>query len=422
MLQIPRDNSPDGTLAFLREGYPFISRRCERHGSDLFRTRLLLQDTICMRGEAAARLFYDVDLFTREDAAPIRLRNTLFGRGAVQGLDGEAHRRRKQMFMSLMSPERIAQLARLSEEGWQAAVEDWQRRDALTLLSEVQVLLCRAVCRWAGVPLPESQLQRRTQEMARMIDSSGAVGPRHIKGKWARKSVEAWLQGVIEEVRAGRLQPPPETALHVIAWHREDGELLPARTAAVELVNVLRPTVAIARFIAFAALALHEHPQEREALRRDPTYLEPFVQEVRRVYGFFPVVAARMRRDFDWRGYHFPQGTRVLLDLWGTNRDPRSWQAPQTFRPARFRDWDGSAFNFIPQGGGEHHRNHRCPGEWITIALMKVAVNFLVNVIDYRVPEQDLSVDLARIPAQPSSGFVIEEVKRRAPTAVRRQI
>src|SRR3546814_10555834 len=59
------------------------------------------------------------------------------------------------------------------------------------------------------------------------------------------------------------------------------------------------------------------------------------------------------------------------LDLHGTNRDRRSWDAPEEFRPERFRRWDGSPFNFIPQGGGSHDLNHRCPGEWITIELMK---------------------------------------------------
>ena len=36
--------------------------------------------------------------------------------------------------------------------------------------------------------------------------------------------------------------------------------------AAVELLNVLRPTVAVDRFIVFAALALHRHP-EKTAVR-----------------------------------------------------------------------------------------------------------------------------------------------------------
>jgi fatty-acid peroxygenase len=83
-----------------------------------------------------------------------------------------------------------------------------------------------------------------------------------------------------------------------------------------------------------------------------------------------------------------------------------------TFRPERFRRWDGSAFNFIPQGGGDHHDNRRCPGEWITIELMKRAVHLLTTATSYDVPEQDLSVDLTRMPTGPKSRFVISNVRR----------
>src|SRR3546814_3503026 len=78
---------------------------------------------------------------------------------------------------------------------------------------------------------------------------------------------------------------------------------------------------------------------------------------------------ARTRHKFEWNGHRFPGGRQVMLDLYGTNRDPRTWDAPEEFRPERFRRWDGNPFNFIPQGGGNHDLNHRCPGEWITIEL-----------------------------------------------------
>lgn len=59
MPQIPRDRSPDSTLALALDPYGFISKRCRQHRSDLFQTRLLLQPTICMSGPGAAELFYD---------------------------------------------------------------------------------------------------------------------------------------------------------------------------------------------------------------------------------------------------------------------------------------------------------------------------------------------------------------------------
>lgn len=81
------------------------------------------------------------------------------------------------------------------------------------------------------------------------------------------------------------------------------------------------------------------------------------------------------------------------------------------FRPERFRHWDGSPFNFIPQGGGEHYVNHRGPGEWITIALMQLVLSFLARDLTYDVPAQDLRIDYARLLALPRSRFIISNVK-----------
>jgi fatty-acid peroxygenase len=413
MSNIPRDNTLDSTLAMKWDGYLFISKRCQRLQTDVFQTRLLLQPTICMLGEEAAQIFYDTHRFQRQGAAPSRMMKTLFGVGGVQGLDGEAHRHRKQMFMSLMSAENIQQLADLTQEQWQAYSKKWATMTKVSLFDEVQELLCRAVCAWAGVFLEESEVRQRTADLAAMIEASGAVGLKHWSGRWSRKRTEEWVGNIINNVRNSNIEPPEQSALYVIAWHRGlDGELLASKIAAVELINVLRPTLAIGRFIIFLALALHEHPEQRQnLLEGEEDYYQWFVQEVRRFYPFFPAAAARVKEEFKWKGYRFPKGIRVLLDLYGTNHDARIWEEPEKFQPERFRQWDESAFNFIPQGGGDHDTNHRCPGEWITLELMKVALKVLTQSISYTVPEQNLKISLSQMPTLPKSRFVISDVR-----------
>jgi fatty-acid peroxygenase len=51
MSQIPHDKSLDSTLALLSDGYTFISKRCQRHQSDIFEPRLMFQKAICILGE-----------------------------------------------------------------------------------------------------------------------------------------------------------------------------------------------------------------------------------------------------------------------------------------------------------------------------------------------------------------------------------
>lgn len=413
MPEIPRDKSPESTLALAREGYAFIPNRCRRLRSDLFQTRLLLQNTICMSGEKAAQLFYDPDRFQREGAAPKRLQKTLFGQGGVQSIDDESHWLRKQMFMSLMTPGHIARLTQLMVERWRASIGSWERRERIVLFPELQEVLCHAVCVWAGVPLGESELKAKTRDMAAMIDASGAMGARYWRGRMARKRAERWARNQITKARAHNGESLPDSAVHVIARHRNPrGERLDERTAAVELLNVLRPTVAVARYITFMALALHYHPQYRHQLQAgEDAEREAFVQEVRRFYPFFPFAIARVRNEFEWNGFRFPNGERVMLDLYGTNHDARLWAHPDEFRPERFQHWNGNAFTFIPQGGGDHCLQHRCAGEWLTIALMKTGLDYLLNSMAYEVLKQDLRVSLSRVPAIPKSQFIISRVR-----------
>lgn len=418
MRPIPAEHSVDSSLSLFTEGYRFVQNRCRRHGSDIFTTRLLLRKTICMLGEDAARIFYDEEKFLRHGAMPGRVQKTLLGVAGVQSLDAAAHEHRKHMFVELlMAPGHIAALLRITENQWRAAFSRWQARlhgsENIVLFAEVQEIFCRAICEWAGVPLPQADVQRRTRDFAALIDSAGRLGSGYWRGRFARRRCDRWAAALITQVRNGTLMPDKQSALGVVALFQDmHGKRLPAEVAAVELINILRPTVAIARFVIFGALALHEHPHCRQEIAAgDDAYLENFVQEVRRFYPFFPFLAAHVRQAFDWNGYHFPQGRRVMLDLYGTNHDPRSWQAPDEFRLERFATEKINAYNFIPNGGGDYRLNHRCPGEWITVALMKQAMQLLTQTINYRVPPQDLTVRLSKMPTLPASGFAISDVK-----------
>ncbi|OZU89299.1 cytochrome P450 [Virgibacillus indicus] len=410
---IPQEKGIDHTLALLSEGFRFIPNRLRNYDTDIFQTRLLGQKVICISGKEAANVFYDNELFQRKDAAPKRIQKTLFGEGGVQGMDDAAHSHRKELFMSLMTPERLQVLNNLTNEHWEISLDKWQEMDQIILFHEAEELMCRVACRWAGVPLKANELKQRTEDLSAMIDAFGASGPRHLQGRTARRRSEAWIKFVITKVRTGKWSADEDTALYKIAWHEDpNGNLLDLKTAAVELLNILRPIVAIGRYITFGALALHEHPETREKLQSDTdNYSQMFVQEVRRFYPFGPFLGARVRKDFTWNQHDFQKGTLVLLDIYGANHSSELWENPEQFRPERFHDWEGSPFDFIPQGGGDYLKGHRCAGEWITIEAMKTSLSFLVKQIDYEVPDQDLSYSMVRMPTIPKSRFVIRNIR-----------
>nr|WP_263326790.1 cytochrome P450 [Neobacillus sp. Marseille-Q6967] len=411
---IPHEDGLDHSLNLLREGYMYILNRRRSFESDVFETRLLGKKAICMGGKEASEVFYDPDKFKRNGAAPKRAVETLFGKNGVQTLDGEAHRHRKQLFMSLMTPERLQILRDITEKQWDSALSQWEQMEQVVLYEDVQILLCRVACEWAGVAIKEDEVKKWTKELAALFEAAAGVGPMHWLGRNARNHVEQWIQELIEMVRDHKLVSSENTALHKFAWHRDiNGELLDIETAAVEVINILRPIVAISIFINFIALAVHHYPEETKKLKNgDGKFAEMFIQEVRRYYPFFPFAAAMVKKDFTWNGFNFEEGTLTLLDLYGTNHDPKIWDNPDVLNPERFAGWEGSPFSFIPQGGGDYFMGHRCAGEWVTIEIMKVSLDYLANRKDFEVPDQDLSYSMVSIPSIPHSKVILQHVKR----------
>jgi fatty-acid peroxygenase len=407
----------DSSLALLAKGYTWLPDRRLHTSAPLVRARLMGQPAVALHGPEAVRFFYDERHVERATALPGPVLSTLFGHGAVHTLDGPEHRERKGMFLSLLTgPETVAALVDRVTAVWDEAVESWSGRPVV-LFDEASRILTQGVCRWAGIPLDDADSTAR--DLVAMVDGFATPGPRHWRARRARARSEAWLGGLVEEVRAGRVTAPAGSALETVTSHRDaDGRLLDPHTAAVELLNVIRPTVAVCWFVAYAGHALRT-PGVRERLREDdPAYAVAFAHELRRFYPFAPFLGGRAVTDLEWRGEPIASGTLILLDLYGQNHDPDLWDAPYAFAPQRFVGRPPHRDELVPQGGADRATGHRCPGEDITVALL-AALGPRLARLEYDVPEQDLRIPLNRMPARVRSGFVIQAVRSRVPAAAR---
>lgn len=409
LAMIPRRPGLDATLALARRGYLFVTDTCDRLGADAFHTRLLGRRVICARGYSAAQAFYAAGRFTRRSAMPVSAAHLLQDAGSVQMLDGAPHHERKDLFVRAVPQGDAGAVLDPFREHWTHAAQRWSGRPRIALLDEVSEVLTRTATQWAGVELPERDVAARSRQLSLMITGAGSVGPRNWWARWSRRRCERWAAHLVRAAREDDSSCPAGSPLALIASHRDgDGRLLPEPVAAVELLNILRPLVAVGRFIVFAAVAMVRHPEWRHAFRHgDESDLVGFVQEVRRLYPFFPLIGGKVLEPFTWSGHEFAAGDWMVLDLYGTNHDPRLWPDPEEFRPQRFRGWKGDASSLIPQGGGEVATGHRCPGENVTIALIAEAVRMLARQMEFTVPPQDLSIDLRRMPARPRDGFVM---------------
>lgn len=414
----------DRTLDFLRRGYGFSEawRRELRHVDPRSVARIPLRlmggRALLVRGDEGVRLFYDTSRVKRDGAMPLPVRGPLFGQGAVHGLDDDEHRHRKAMFVSLAYDDaQVERLLPLVERQWRGAVDDWQRDGAGDVYDTAVLAYGRAVMTWAGINVPESEQDRWARRLAQIVDGFGALGPQHVMAWVNRARCDRWAASLVRRTRTGELQPPAGSALRVVSEHRDlQGRLLDEHAAGVELQNVVRPTIAVSRFAAFAALALRENSwwAPRLAAEADArgTWVggreaTAFAEEVRRVYPFVPMLPSIAREDFTWQDQQIRAGDRILIDVVGTNRDERHWDSPRTFDPRRFLDVERESIeHFIPQGGGDVRSGHRCPGEKIAVGVLAITVAALSRP-GLQVDPRGLAFDVTRLPTKPHRARVL---------------
>ena len=412
----------DQSLNFLRSGYLFASRVRQRAGvgpdsQAPVRLRLMGRRAVLLRGVEGVRNFYDSDKVKREGAMPGFIRLPLFGPGSVHKLDGRAHEVRKNSMADMAyDDDRVARFAELVAGELEGMLAEWARRGSGTVHRDTATAFGRAAFRWAGLSLTSEESDRRARQMTRLLDSFGRVTTNPV-AEFERARLDRWATGIIRAVRSGRLRAEPDSVLAAMAELRDEhGELVDDRTAAVELQNLTRPTVAVARFAAFAAVALTENPAWARRIREASSAAErltdipeavAFAQEVRRVYPFVPMLPALATRDFEVQGCPVHEGQRVLLDLLGTDTDPGHWPDASTFDPQRFMDvTDAEKLEaFIPHGGAGVRTGHRCPGEKIAVTALSAAVAALCRP-GVRISEDpdDLTFPWTRMLTRPATG------------------
>lgn len=402
------DHPHDRSLTFLSRPYHFIQRECRRRNTDAFDTSLLLEKTTCLLGADAARMFYSEPALVRHGAAPEPVRATLFGKGGVQELDGPAHRERRALMLGLLGAENVGRLTRRVRRYW-GSFDRWApRRCRLPLYETAQHVLTLSACEWLGVPVRNGDLASLSADVASLFNDAARAG--HLKARRARVRLERWLAGLVDEARASPESVDLGPLFQALIAFRDSttGEPLPPRIVAVEALNLIRPVVAVSVYITWMAHAiLRDDALLRRLTHADAALRQAFVEEVRRFYPFFPAVMARVAQPFAWHGHAFEVGTRVMLDIHGTNHDPRHWSDPGIFRPERFLTDVPDSHAFIPQGGGPVAEGHRCPGEPATVAIMLASLEFLLATLPRHRAPIDHGIAARRMPAMPMTRIYI---------------
>jgi cytochrome P450 len=102
----------------------------------------------------------------------------------------------------------------------------------------------------------------------------------------------------------------------------------------------------------------------------DLSYLDAVVKESMRVLPPVPFQIRVAQRDTKIFGFPLPQGARVILNTFLTNRMAHPYPDGDVFRPERWFAIAPTAFEFPVFSGGPHS----CPGYWFGSTAVKVAL------------------------------------------------
>ncbi|KAH6768086.1 hypothetical protein C2S51_013422 [Perilla frutescens var. frutescens] len=122
-----------------------------------------------------------------------------------------------------------------------------------------------------------------------------------------------------------------------------------------------------------------------EALVPQLKYLKAVVKETLRIHPPAPLLLPRICRETcEINGYEIPAETKIIVNAWAINRDPKYWENPDCFQPERFLDslvdFRGNNFEYIPFGAGRRV----CPGMMFGLANVELPLAMFLYHFDWK--------------------------------------
>jgi pentalenolactone synthase len=181
------------------------------------------------------------------------------------------------------------------------------------------------ICDLLGVPPAERERFQKWSEQG--ADPMDAQGSRAVMG-----SLGSSMGELLERKRT----EPAEDVLSDLAAACESGELKTFEASAMASGLLFAGNATTVVVIQWGALHMLTNPEEREALRRDPSLLASAVEEVlRRRMSGGEALAHYAGADIEIGDVTIKAGDAVVINLIGANHDPRAFPQPDRFDIAR---------------------------------------------------------------------------------------
>ncbi|MDJ0702491.1 MAG: cytochrome P450 [Leptolyngbyaceae cyanobacterium MO_188.B28] len=343
----------------------------------------------------------------------------MLGNSSVALLDGEAHRRQRQLLMPPFHGARMRSYGELICQITEQITSQWSVGQSFAVLPVTQEITLQVIMQ-AVFGVEEGaifdELKPRLKEVlastASPLKSTMLFIPQLQKdwGTWSpwgrflqlRSRIDQLLYRLIDERRAQGDPNRSDILALLLSARDEAGQLMTDQELRDELITLLlvgHDTTASA--LAWAFYWIHKTPGVLNKIlaelsstseNADPTaltrlpYLTAVCQETLRIRPVAPIPFSRVTRHaFRVMDHELPPRTALLPALYLTHRRPELFPDPDQFRPERFLERQFTPYEYLPFGGGDRI----CIGRAFAQFEMKLALATILSRFRLKLAHQN---------------------------------
>lgn len=338
-----------------------------------------------------------------------RILRFLLGDRSLIVLEGEEHRRQRQLLAPPFHGERMRAYGETISNVVEEVTNKWEIGKPFAIRSSMQEIALGVILR-VVFGLDEGE---RFQQLGKLLNSLlESVGSPFLSAglffsflqkelgglsPWGRmkqqlRQVDELIYELIRERRAESDQNRQDILSMMMSARDEDGQPMSDKDLHDELMTLLiagHETTASA--LSWAFYWIDCLPQVRENLLKelaeqgdnlDPSiigklpYLTAVCQETLRIY---PIVMNGVLRfvksPIEIMGYQIPEGTAIIPSIYLAHHREEVYPDSKQFKPERFLERQFSPYEFLPFGGG----NRRCIGMAFALYEMKIAIATILS-------------------------------------------
>jgi cytochrome P450 family 110 len=375
-----------------------------------------------------------------------RITAPLLGDYSVIMLDGETHKKRRQLLLPPFHGERMRSYGDLIRDITLRVMEELPRNQPLKARSATTAIALQVIMEAVfGISQGEryQTLKKILSEMLEVFNSPvmasllffpilqtdfGAWSP---WGKYQRyqQQVNEIIYAEIAE-RKANLDPNRADILSLLmSAQDEEGNPMSDQELRDELMTLLfagHETTATA--MSWALYWTHRYPEIREKILQEIAtlgahpntvditrlpYLSAVCSETLRIHPVGMLTFPRVVEEpLELDGYPLEKGTILLGCIYLAHHREETFPDPHTFKPERFLERQFTPYEYMPFGGGAR----RCIGEVLAIYEMKIAIATILSNYDLALVNNTPEKPLRRgLTLAPSRGVPIVLKGRREP-------